>query len=204
MTIRVAIVDDQTLFAETLRVVLDTDPGIEVVGVAQTGQDLLALVPDTAVDVAIIDVEMPGMSGIETVQTLARTPQAVPVRVLMLTVHTSAGVVRAALNAQVEGFVSKNIHRDELVRAIRTVADGGRVVSSELAATAALIGPNPLTPTEQAVLRSATAGGTSRQIAEELFLTTGTIKNHLSHAIHKLGVANRAQAIRKAQDNGWI
>lgn len=129
MTVRVAVVDDQTLFAETLRTALNTDPGVDVVAVLSSGAEFLKTVSSTAVDVALIDVDMPGMSGLETVRALADIPQAAAVQVVMLTVFTSPGVVRAALDARVAGFLGKNVHTRELLRAIRTAADGGRVVT---------------------------------------------------------------------------
>lgn len=204
MTVRVAVVDDQTLFAETLRTALNTDPGVDVVAVLSSGAEFLKTVSSTAVDVALIDVDMPGMSGFETVRALADIPQAAAVQVVMLTVFTSPGVVRAALDARVAGFLGKNVHTRELLRAIRTAADGGRVVDPELAAAAALIGPNPLTETERRVLRCTQGGTDTQSIAAELLLTVGTVKNHLSHVIQKLGVHNRVEAFQKAQQNGWI
>lgn len=204
MTVRVAVVDDQTLFAETLRTALNTDPGVDVVAVLSSGAEFLKTVSSTAVDVALIDVDMPGMSGLETVRALADIPQAAAVQVVMLAVFTSPGVVRAALDARVAGFLGKNVHTRELLRAIRTAADGGRVVDPELAAAAALIGPNPLTETERRVLRCTQGGTDTQSIAAELLLTVGTVKNHLSHVIQKLGVHNRVEAFQKAQQNGWI
>lgn len=204
MTVRVAVVDNQTLFAETLRTALNTDPGVDVVAVLSSGAEFLKTVSSTAVDVALIDVDMPGMSGLETVRALADIPQAAAVQVVMLTVFTSPGVVRAALDARVAGFLGKNVHTRELLRAIRTAADGGRVVDPELAAAAALIGPNPLTETERRVLRCTQGGTDTQSIAAELLLTVGTVKNHLSHVIQKLGVHNRVEAFQKAQQNGWI
>ena len=204
MTVRVAVVDDQPLFAETLRTALNTDPGVDVVAVLSSGAEFLKTVSSTAVDVALIDVDMPGMSGLETVRALADIPQAAAVQVVMLTVFTSPGVVRAALDARVAGFLGKNVHTRELLRAIRTAADGGRVVDPELAAAAALIGPNPLTETERRVLRCTQGGTDTQSIATELLLTVGTVKNHLSHVIQKLGVHNRVEAFQKAQQNGWI
>lgn len=204
MTVRVAVVDDQTLFAETLRTALNTDPGVDVVAVLSSGAEFLKTVSSTAVDVALIDVDMPGMSGLETVRALADIPQAAAVQVVMLTVFTSPGVVRAALDARVAGFLGKNVHTRELLRAIRTAADGGRVVDPELAAAAALIGPNPLTETERRVLRCTQGGTDTQSIAAELLLTVGTVKNHLSHVIQKLGVHNLVEAFQKAQQNGWI
>ena len=204
MTVRVAVVDDQTLFAETLRTALNTDPGVDVVAVLSSGAEFLKTVSSTAVDVALIDVDMPGMSGLETVRALADIPQAAAVQVVMLTVFTSPGVVRAALDARVAGFLGKNVHTRELLRAIRTAADGGRVVDPELAAAAALIGPNPLTETERRVLRCTQGGTDTQSIAAELLLTVGTVKNHLWDVIQKLGVHNRVEAFQKAQQNGWI
>lgn len=204
MSIRVAVVDDQVLFAETLRTLLGTDPVIEVVGVASCGPELLELVRTQPVDVVLVDVDMPGMSGLDTVRALAQVPQAAGARVIMLTVVTSPGVVRAALDARVAGFLGKDVHARDLLQAIRTVADGGRVVSPELAASAALLGPNPLTEAERRVLRCVREGTDTATTAAQLFLSTGTVKNHLSHAIQKLGVRNRTEAVRLAQDNGWI
>ena len=204
MTIRVAVVDDQILFTETLKILLAADPGIEVVGVLSSGPELLRLVRAQPVDVILVDVDMPGMSGLDTVRALARIPRAAAARIIMLTVVTAPGVVRAALDARVAGFLGKDVHARDLLQAIRTVADGGRVVSADLAASAALVGPNPLTEAEQRVLRRVRDGADTTAAAKQLLLSTGTVKNHLSHAIQKLGVHNRAEAVRIAQDNGWI
>ena len=204
MTIRVAVVDDQVLFTETLKILLAADPGIEVVGVLSSGPELLRLVRGQPVDVILVDVDMPGMSGLDTVRALARIPRAATARIIMLTVVTAPGVVRAALDARVAGFLGKDVHARDLLQAIRTVADGGRVVSADLAASAALVGPNPLTEAERRVLRRVRDGADTTAAAKQLLLSTGTVKNHLSHAIQKLGVHNRAEAVRIAQDNGWI
>lgn len=204
MTIRVAVVDDQVLFTETLKILLAADPGIEVVGVLSSGPELLRLVRAQPVDVILVDVDMPGMSGLDTVRALARIPRAAAARIIMLTVVTAPGVVRAALDARVAGFLGKDVHARDLLQAIRTVADGGRVVSADLAASAALVGPNPLTEAERRVLRRVRDGADTTAAAKQLLLSTGTVKNHLSHAIQKLGVHNRAEAVRIAQDNGWI
>lgn len=204
MTIRVAVVDDQILFTETLKILLAADPGIEVVGVLSSGPELLRLVRAQPVDVILVDVDMPGMSGLDTVRALARIPRAATARIIMLTVVTAPGVVRAALDARVAGFLGKDVHARDLLQAIRTVADGGRVVSADLAASAALVGPNPLTEAERRVLRRVRDGADTTAAAKQLLLSTGTVKNHLSHAIQKLGVHNRAEAVRIAQDNGWI
>ena len=204
MTIRVAVVDDQVLFTETLKILLAADPGIEVVGVLSSGPELLRLVRAQPVDVILVDVDMPGMSGLDTVRALARIPRAAAARIIMLTVVTTPGVVRAALDARVAGFLGKDVHARDLLQAIRTVADGGRVVGADLAASAALVGPNPLTEAERRVLRRVRDGADTTAAAKQLLLSTGTVKNHLSHAIQKLGVHNRAEAVRIAQDNGWI
>lgn len=204
MTIRVAVVDDQVLFTETLKILLAADPGIEVVGVLSSGPELLRLVRAQPVDVILVDVDMPGMSGLDTVRALARIPRTAAARIIMLTVVTAPGVVRAALDARVAGFLGKDVHARDLLQAIRTVADGGRVVSADLAASAALVGPNPLTEAERRVLRRVRDGADTTAAAKQLLLSTGTVKNHLSHAIQKLGVHNRAEAVRIAQDNGWI
>ena len=145
----------------------------------------------------LVDVDMPGMSGLDTVRALAGVPQAAGARVIMLTVVTSPGVVRAALDARVSGFLGKDVHARDLLQAIRTVADGGRVVSPELAASAALLGPNPLTEAKQRVLRYVREGTDTATAAAQLFLSTGTVKNHLSHAIQKLGVHNRTILLAK-------
>ena len=204
MTIRVAVVDDQILFTETLKILLAADPGIEVVGVLSSGPELLRLVRAQPVDVILVDVDMPGMSGLDTVRALARIPRAAAARIIMLTVVTAPGVVRAALDARVAGFLGKDVHARDLLQAIRTVADGGRVVGADLAASAALVGPNPLTEAERRVLRRVRDRADTTAAAKQLLLSTGTVKNHLSHAIQKLGVHNRAEAVRIAQDNGWI
>ncbi|MEV4111020.1 response regulator transcription factor [Nonomuraea sp. NPDC049695] len=200
--VRVLIAEDMVLLREALVGLLRLDDGIDVVAQVASGLEIVAAAERHRPDVAVIDIDLPGMDGIAAAAELGeRLPEC---RVLILTALSRPGELRRALNAQVAGFVPKDIRPDELVAAIRTVAAGGKVVDPALAMTALRAPESPLTQRETEVLRLSATGAQPLEIAERLFLTYGTVRNYLTSAVTKLGARNRIDAIRIASDAGWI
>jgi two-component system response regulator DesR len=196
------IADDQALVRGALAALLDLEPDLEVVSEVGRGDEVVAAVLEAKPDVALLDVEMPGLDGIEAAAAL-RT--AVPsVRVLMVTTFGRPGYLRRAMEAGAAGFVVKDTPAAQLADAVRRVHQGLRVVDPSLAAETLVAGTSPLTARESDVLRSAREGGTVADIARELHLSEGTVRNHLSAAIGKTGARTRAEAVRIAVGNGWL
>jgi two-component system response regulator DesR len=202
VTIRLLIADDQALVRGALAALLDLEPDLEVVSEVGRGDEVVDAVLEAKPDVALLDVEMPGLDGIEAAAAL-RT--AVPgVRVLMVTTFGRPGYLRRAMEAGAAGFVVKDTPAAQLADAVRRVHQGLRVVDPSLAAETLVAGTSPLTARETDVLRSARQGGTVADLARELHLSEGTVRNHLSAAIGKTGARTRAEAVRLAVDNGWL
>ncbi|MEV0799021.1 response regulator transcription factor [Kribbella sp. NPDC050281] len=202
MSIRLLIADDQALVRGALAALLDLEPDLDVVSEVGRGDEVIAAAKATTPDVALLDVEMPGLDGIEAAAAL-RT--AVPgVRVLMVTTFGRPGYLRRAMEAGAAGFVVKDTPAAQLADAVRRVHQGLRVVDPSLAAETLVAGTSPLTGRESDVLRAAREGGTVADIAKELHLSEGTVRNHLSAAIGKTGARTRAEAARIALDNGWL
>ncbi|TDO48887.1 MULTISPECIES: response regulator transcription factor [unclassified Kribbella] len=202
MTIRLLIADDQALVRGALAALLDLEPDLEVVSEVGRGDEVIEAAKNARPDVALLDVEMPGLDGIEAAAAL-RT--AVPgVRVLMVTTFGRPGYLRRAMEAGAAGFVVKDTPATQLADAVRRVHQGLRVVDPSLAAETLVAGTSPLTGRESDVLRAAREGGTVADIAKELHLSEGTVRNHLSAAIGKTGARTRAEAARIALDNGWL
>ena len=202
MSIRLLIADDQALVRGALAALLDLEPDLEVVSEVARGDEVIAAAKATTPDVALLDVEMPGLDGIEAATAL-RT--AVPgVRVLMVTTFGRPGYLRRAMEAGAAGFVVKDTPAAQLADAVRRVHQGLRVVDPSLAAETLVAGTSPLTARESDVLRAAREGGTVADNARELHLSEGTVRNHLSAAIGKTGARTRAEAARIAVDNGWL
>ena len=202
MSIRLLIADDQALVRGALAALLDLEPDLEVVAEVGRGDEVIDAAKRSTPDVALLDVEMPGLDGIEAAAAL-RT--AVPgVRVLMVTTFGRPGYLRRAMEAGAAGFVVKDTPATQLADAVRRVHQGLRVVDSSLAAETLVAGTSPLTGRESDVLRAAREGGTVADIAKELHLSEGTVRNHLSAAIGKTGARTRAEAARIALDNGWL
>jgi two-component system response regulator DesR len=200
--VRVLIAEDMLLLREALVELLRLDDGIDVVAQVTGGLEIVAAAERHRPDVAVIDIDLPGMDGITAAAELGkRLPGC---RVLILTALSRPGEVRRALNAGVAGFVPKDIRPDEFVAAIRTVAAGGEVVDPALVMTALRAPENPLTQREMEVLRLSATGAQPLEIAERLFLTYGTVRNYLTSAVTKLGARNRIDAIRIASEAGWI
>ncbi|WP_062347494.1 response regulator transcription factor [Herbidospora yilanensis] len=196
--IRVLIADDQDLVRGGLAALLGLEPDLEVVAEVARGDEVPAAVAAHRPDVVLLDIEMPGLSGLEVAERLTG------VRVVIVTTFGRPGYLRRALDAGVAGFVVKDAPAAELAAAVRRVMAGERVVDAKLAVTALTVGASPLTVRECDVLRAADGGASVADIARSLFLTEGTVRNYLSSAIGKTGARNRAEAVTTARSRGWL
>ncbi len=200
--IRLLLADDQALVRGAMAALLDMEPDLKVVAEVGRGDEVLAAVLAHDVDVALLDGEMPGLVGVAAARALHRAAPAC--RVLMVTTFGRPGYLRQAMAAGAGGFVVKDTPARQLADAVRRVHQGLRVVDPELAAQSLAHGDSPLTDREADVLRAARDGGTVADIARELHLSDGTVRNHLSSAIGKTGARTRAEAVRLAVENGWL
>ena len=200
--IRVLIADNQALVRAGLAALLDLEPDITVVAQAADGAEAVALAGELPVDVALLDIEMPGLTGLDATERIVAAGRGT--RCLMVTTFDRPGYLRRAFDAGASGFVVKDTPAPELAEAIRRVHAGLRVVDPALAEKSLLAGPNPLTARERDVLREAAGGASAGQIARALHLSAGTVRNHLSSAIGKTGTANRTEAATVAARNGWL
>jgi Response regulator containing a CheY-like receiver domain and an HTH DNA-binding domain len=200
--IRVLLADDQHLVRGALAALLSFEDDITVVGEVDRGDRVREAVAAHRPDVLLLDIEMPGRDGLAVAAELRAAGD--PVRVVILTTFGRPGYLSRAMDAQVAGYVLKDARAEELAAAIRRVAAGERVIDPALAAASRSLGDNPLTPRERDVLRAAADGATVADVAGRLFLSEGTVRNYLSSAISKLGVRNRAEAVRLAEHNGWL
>ena len=200
--IRVLIAEDQTMVRGALRALLDLEDDLEVVAEVGRGDAVVEAAREHRPDVALLDIEMPGLDGIEAARALAT---AVPeVRAVVLTTFGRPGFLRRAMEVGASGFLVKDAPVAELARAIRAVVAGERVIDRELAAAALAIGATPLSAREADVLREAADGATVAEIARRLFLSEGTVRNYLSSAIGKTGAPTRVEAARVAEEKGWL
>ena len=200
--IRVMIAEDQGLVRGALTALLGLEGDIEVVAEVGRGDEVVGRALEARPDVALLDIEMPGLDGLAAAAQLRR---AVPAcRVLILTTFGRPGYLRRAMEAGASGFLLKDAPATELASAIRRAAAGGRVVDQALAVEALSEGSNPLTEREREVLAATVDAATIADIAAGLSLSEGTVRNHLSAAIQKVGARNRAEAARIALDKGWI
>lgn len=200
--IRLLLADDQALVRGALSALLGLEPDLEVVAEVGSGDAVLPAVLEHRPDVALLDVEMPGQDGISaTAELRARAPGT---RVLIVTTFGRPGYLRRALQAGAAGFVVKDTPATELAEAVRRVHAGLRVVDPALATDSLIAGESPLTARETEVLLAARDGSPVASIARKLFLSEGTVRNHLSAAIGKTGATNRAEAVLTAEGNGWL
>ena len=181
---------------------LDLEPDIEVVAQVSRGDEVVAVAAAATPDVALLDIEMPGASGLDAADELRR---AVPgCRILMLTTFGRPGYLRRAMEGGAAGFLLKDAPATELAAAIRRAVAGERVVDPGLAAAALSQGESPLTPREHEVLVASRQHATVADLARALYLSPGTVRNYLSSAMQKLDARNRAEAVRVAEEKGWL
>jgi two-component system, NarL family, response regulator DesR len=199
--IRVIIAEDQGMVLGALAALLEIEGDISVVTQCRDGSEALKAILTGKPDVLITDIEMPKMTGLDLAAELKR--RRAGTRVIILTTFARAGYLRRALEAGASGYLLKDMRAEELADAVRRVHQGLRVIHPELA-TEAWADPDPLTDRERQVLRLAGEGHSSADIAVELSLSEGTVRNYLSEAISKLGANNRVEAARIARTRGWL
>jgi two-component system response regulator DesR len=202
VTIRLLLADDQELIRSALAALLSLEHDFEVVATVGRGDEVVDAAREHLPDVALLDIEMPGIDGLAAAGVLAQEMPAC--RVLILTTFGRSGYLRRAMEAGALGFIVKDAPAEQLADAIRRVAAGERVVDPVLAAATLAGGASPLTARERDVLVAARSGATVAEIANKLFLSEGTVRNYLSAAITKIGVRNRAEAVRSADEHGWL
>lgn len=200
--IRLLLADDQALVRGALAALLDLEPDLTVVAQVGRGDEVVEAARTHLADVALLDVEMPGIDGIAAAAALKTQYPAC--RSLIVTTFGRPGYVRHALDAGASGFVVKDTPADQLADAVRRVHQGLRVIDPELAVESLAVGQSPLTDRERDVLVVAATGGTVADIARETFLSEGTVRNYLSAAMGKTGARTRAEAVRLAQEYGWL
>ncbi|MFD7784627.1 DNA-binding response regulator [Streptomyces nojiriensis] len=200
--IRILLAEDQSMVREALAALLGLEPDIEVRVQVARGDEVLAAARAHDVNVALLDIEMPGMTGIEAAAVLrAELPD---LRIVILTTFGRPGYLRGAMEAGASAFLVKDAPAAQLAAAVRKVLQGERVIDPTLAAAALAEGANPLTDREREVLREAESGATNAELAARLHLSQGTVRNYLSTAIQKLAARNRAEAVRVAREKGWL
>ena len=200
--IRVVLAEDQAMVLGALAALLELEPDIQVVARAANGRDALRAVEQLAPDVLVTDIEMPEMTGLEVAAALKISRPAV--RTVILTTFARPGYLRRALDSGARGYLLKDRPAAELADAVRRVHKGLRVVDPGLATEAWSAEDDPLTDRERQILQRAGDGRSSNEIAGELRLSEGTVRNYLSEAISKLGAANRVDAARIARAKGWL
>ncbi|MET8140993.1 response regulator transcription factor [Sphaerisporangium sp. NPDC005288] len=200
--IRVLLAEDQGMMRGALALLLGLEDDIEVVAQVSSGEEVVAAALEQRPDVALLDIEMPGRSGLDAAADLReRLPSC---RVLILTTFGRPGYLRRAMEAGAYGFMVKDGPVEELAAAVRRVLAGERVIDPALAAAALSAGPSPLTDRERDVLAAAADGSTIADISRRLHLSESTVRNYLSAAIGKTGTRNRIEAATAARHNGWL
>ena len=201
-SIRLLLADDQALVRSALAALLELEDDFEVVAQVGRGDEVLDAARASDPDVALLDIEMPGLDGLAAAAVLAERVPAC--RVIILTTFGRPGYLRRAMESGALGFVVKDAPAEQLASAVRRVAEGQRVIDAALAAATLAGGPSPLTGRERDVLVAARGGATVADIAARLHLSEGTVRNYLSAAIAKTGVRNRVEALRVADEKGWL
>ena len=199
--IQVIIAEDQRMLRGALGSLLDLEDDINVIGLAENGKEALSLIYSLQPDVCLIDIEMPIMSGLEVAEQL--NEQNSNCRVIILTTFARPGYLERALKANVYGYLLKDGPSEDLAQSIRNVIAGKKEISPELI-FGSFKNENPLTEREIDILKLASSGMTTKEMADQLFLSNGTVRNYLSEIISKLEAKNRIEAIAIAEENGWI
>jgi two-component system response regulator DesR len=200
--IRVLLAEDQAMIREALVALLSFEDDIEVVAQVGRGDEVAKAATASRPDVALLDIEMPGMDGLAAAAALR---QASPeTRIVILTTFGRPGYLRRAMESGVSGFIVKDSPADKLARTIREVSKGQKVIDPDLAAAALTQGASPLTHRERDVLAASQDGATIAEIAAALYLSEGTVRNYLSACIQKTGARNKTEALRLAEERGWL
>jgi two-component system response regulator DesR len=200
--IRILLAEDQGMVRDALATLLGMEDDLEVVSRLAAGDRVVETAMALRPDVALLDIELPGMDGLTAAAELHRALPAC--RILILTTFARPGYLRRAIQAGASGFMVKDGPVEALVQAIRDILDGRQVIDPALAAAALRAGSDPLSQRERDVLGAAADGSSVAEIAARLFLSEGTVRNYLSSAIGKLGARNRLEAIRVAEQRGWL
>jgi two-component system response regulator DesR len=199
--IRVLLAEDQAMVRGALSALLGLESDIEVLGAAAEGEEAWRELQRLKPDVLVTDIEMPGLTGLELAQRIQR--HELPIKVVIVTTFARPGFLRRALDAGVSGYLLKDAPAENLAEALRKVHRGGRSIDPQLAVDA-WSDADPLNDRERQVLRLAGEGMAAADIAVQLNLSNGTVRNYLSEAIGKLGVGNRIEAYRLARQKGWL
>ena len=199
--IRILLAEDQAMVRGALSALLGLEPDIEVLGACADGEEAWRELQRLKPDLLVTDIEMPGLTGLELAQRIRR--HELPVKVVIVTTFARPGYLRRALDAGVSGYLLKDAPAEELAGALRKVHDGARAIDPQLALEA-WSEADPLNDRERQVLRLAGEGRSAGEIAAQLGLSQGTVRNYLSEAIGKLGVGNRIEAHRLARQKGWL
>jgi two-component system, NarL family, response regulator DesR len=200
--ISLVLAEDQVMMRNALAALLAMEDDIEVVGQVGDGEEALELLRQLRPDVALLDIDMPGLSGLDVLR--ASVTEGLPTRIMIVTTYGRPGYVRQAMDRGARGFMIKDRPVPELVDAIRRMAAGALIIDPDLAVSALEMAPNPLSEREREVLRASAGGPTIRAVAQQLHLSASTVRNYLSAAIQKTGAENRAEAYAVALQNGWI
>jgi DNA-binding NarL/FixJ family response regulator len=214
MMIKVMLVDDQNLVRKGVRSLLELSEEIEVVAEAPDGSEAVRMIPEVEPDVVLLDMRMPGMNGVEVLRQLKESGELPPT--IILTTFDDDDLVLAGIRNGAKGYLLKDVSLDELVGAIKTVADGGSIVKPAVTERllkglenlendfSSLDRPDPLTERETEILRLMAGGYSNKEIANSLGVAEGTVKNHVSNILSKLGVRDRTRAVLKAFELGFV
>ena len=197
--IRIVIAEDQRLLLGALASLLDLEEDMTVVGQAADGEEAVRLVKTHNPDVCIMDIEMPVLTGLDAADELSGHP----CKVIILTTFARAGYFERARHAHVDGYLLKDSPSEDLADSIRSIVGGRKIYAPELV-DMAFSNPNPLTARETEVMELIANGKETKEIAKELFLTTGTVRNYISTILDKLNVSNRIEAVARYRENGWF
>jgi two-component system response regulator DesR len=202
LTLKILLAEDVAMVRGAFVALIELEPDLKVVAAVDNGTDIVPAAHACQPDVAIIDIDLPGLDGLSAAEQLHNELPAC--RTLIVTNLARAGTLRRALAAHVSGYILKDAPPEQLTAAIRRVAAGSRVIDPQLALTVWDGGPNPLSPREHEVLRQAAEGAEPAEIAAALHLSVGTVRNYLTTIVTKLNARNRVDAIKTAYDAGWL
>lgn len=197
--IRIVLAEDQRMMLGALGSLLDLEEDMEVVGKAANGEEVIELVESMQPDICIMDIEMPLKSGLDAAEILKDQP----CKIIILTTFARSGYFERARKAGVSGYLLKDSPSEDLATSIRTIMSGRRIYAPELV-DLAYADENPLTDREKQVMELIAEGRSTKEIAKELFITTGTVRNYISTILDKLEVGNRIEAISRFKEKGWF